>query len=188
MVIVITGTPGTGKTTIAQILAKKLKLEMIPVKKIVERNRGMYEFKKQSGEKVVDLDKLRKKLMDEIKKIKGRSIIIENHLLCDMKLPAKWVFVLRCKPEVLEKRMERRAYSTAKIQENILAEMLDYCTQKARKNYKGKARIVELDTSRRNKKSTVTQMIQIINGTTKKGDKVDYSKQLRKWTLTKKDL
>ena len=38
MIIIISGTPGTGKTTFAKKIAKEKNLEYIDVKKIIEQN------------------------------------------------------------------------------------------------------------------------------------------------------
>ena len=179
--IIITGTPGTGKTIIAETLAKKLGYELIDIKKIVDNNKALYET--QNREKTVDLKKLKKVIMKEITKLEYKNIIIESHLTCEMKLPAKFVFVLRCAPQILKRRLEKRKYSKEKVEENLLAEMLDYCTLLARKNFKGK-QIIEIDTSKRNLENCVEEITKVIKGKKKKIDNVDYSKELKHWALS----
>ncbi len=176
--IIITGTPGTGKTVIAQALAKKIGFELIDIKKIVNENKKIYNM--ENGERVVDLTKLKKLILKEIKQ--DKTVIIENHLLCELRLPAKFVFVLRCEPAILKKRLAMRKYQKKKIEENLLAEMLDYCTQLSRKNYK-KSIVIELDTAKRNVNKCVAEIINVIKGRKKKIDDVDYSKELEEYAI-----
>ncbi|MEK6982436.1 MAG: AAA family ATPase [Candidatus Micrarchaeota archaeon] len=167
--IIITGTPATGKSTIAKVLTKRLGYELIDVKKITK-------------DKEVDVLKLRRKLLQIIKEKNknGKDIIIENHLLCEISLPANIVFVLRTEPGLLKRRMQKRGYSNQKIDDNLLCEMLDYCTQKALDNYKSK--IYDIDTGKRNIESSIKFMLDIIKGKIKKSDKIDFTKQLKKYT------
>ena len=176
MLIVITGTPGTGKTVAARALAKKLNYDLIDVKQIVQQNR-IYRMK--NSEKEVDLKKLKKILIREIRAKKNS--IIENHLLCEIELQADFVFVFRCDPKILEKRMRKRGYKKEKIRENLLAEMLDYCYLKAEKNYLGNP--IEVDTSKRSLNNTVNTIINAIRKNRRKIDNVDYRDQLRRFVV-----
>ena len=57
-IIIITGTPGTGKTALAKILAKELNFKRINLSEIIDKKNlcEAYDEKKQC--KIVDLDKL----------------------------------------------------------------------------------------------------------------------------------
>ena len=55
MRIVITGSPGTGKTVIAKLLAEKMNLELIALKKVVEDNNLLEGIE-------VDISSLKEKL------------------------------------------------------------------------------------------------------------------------------
>ena len=178
--IIITGTPGTGKTTIARILAKKINYNLIDVKDIVNQNKHLYTIEK--GEKLVDLKKLRNLLLKELARSKNN--IIEGHLLCDLSLPFKQIIVFRCNPRTLKKRLEKRKYKKEKIYENLLAEMLDYCLINARKNYKQKyAQIIQVEVSKRSLNATVNIILKAIKEKKKKIDDVDYSDQLKKFVV-----
>lgn len=169
--IIITGTPATGKSTIAKELAKKLNYELIDVKKITKA-------------KEVNINVLRKKLIRLIKTKNNvhNSIIIENHLLCEFSLPANYVFVLRTNPKILQRRMKQRKYSKKKIDENLLCEMLDYCSQKVEENYRSHSKIFEIDTGKRNIESSIKFMLDIINEKIRKSDKVNFKSELEKYT------
>lgn len=169
MRIIITGAPATGKSIIAKKLAEKLKLELIDIKKIVLQ-KGL----SKGAEHEVDIRKL-KTALDFLKR--KRDYIIEGHLACEMSLPADFIFVLRTHPDVLRKRMKKRKYPKKKLEENLMAEMLDYCTQRAEKEY-GK-RPLELDTSAITAEKAAGKIAAAIKQKKKKLDSVNYSKELK---------
>lgn len=166
MKIIITGTPCTGKSTVADILGKKLKLPAVHVTELIKK--GKLGTKK-SGEIEVGLLKLEKTLAKQ-------TGILESHLLCEFSLPNAIVFVLRCDPRALEKRMKKRGYSKQKIRENLECEALDYCTIKAEQKYR-RAKVLDVDATKRTPKQTADKILQIIKRKGK-GDKVDFSKWL----------
>ena len=140
MRLLVTGTPGCGKTVLAQKLARELEAKLVDVNALIEENKI---YKRNSrGEKVVDL----KKLQSIIEKIlvKEKSVVVESHLLCEIQLQCDEIVVLRCNPLVLRKRLQKRGYPAWKIRENVIAEMLDYCLIKAESNYV-KEKIISID-------------------------------------------
>ncbi len=156
MIVLITGVPGTGKTTISKILSKKTGYPLVQTNKLIAE-KGLWG-RVEEGAKVVYIKKLEKLLNSLIKKEK--DLIIEGHLLCDMKLKADYVIVLRTKPPVLRKRQERRRYPKKKIYENLMAEVLDYCTINAEQRYR---KTYEVDTSKGPAKS-VSGCMSILGG------------------------
>lgn len=146
MKIVISGTPGTGKTTVAKILSKKTNLQHIDVNKVVSEH-GLVK------EDIVNIEKLE----EVLKEMEG---IIEGHLTCEMRLNDK-IFVLRCKPDILKQRLLPRNYSKKKLKNNIESEALDYCTIVAEKNYK---KVYEIDTSDRTPEEVAEIILRILAG------------------------
>ena len=144
--LVITGTPGTGKTTLAKGMAKLLGAELINSNREVNKIKA---YTLRGGEKEVKLSKLHahlKKLVSKAEK-EGKSIILEGHILCEFGLPVDKVLVLRCEPRKLEKRLKKRKYSKEKVRGNVLSEALDYCLIKAEANY-GEKQAVEANNTK----------------------------------------
>lgn len=162
MKIVITGTPGTGKTIVADILGKALKKRVVHINDFAKKNRLI--IGKSRGSYIVDLKKLKRKL----ERVDG---VLESHLLCEFPLSNSVVFVLRCDPKVLAKRLMKRKYLKRKIKENLEVEALDYCTINAEKHYK---KVYDVDTTHRTIGQAVKKIIAILKKKSK-ADKVDFS-------------
>ncbi len=134
MRILITGTPGVGKSTIASRLGKALKHKVVSEKTYCEKhNIGKWDSK--TRERVVPISRLEKSLSAYLQK--HEKVIIEGHLSCECRLrPMDAVVVVRLPPDRLEFRLhERRGYSEVKIQDNVLCEGIDYCAKWARRKY-----------------------------------------------------
>lgn len=172
MLLVITGTPGTGKSAVAAALAKRLRAHLVSITELVNEKR-LYSIRNR--EKEVDPKKLGKALKYLLSSVKG-DIVVEGHLASDIRLDADLVVVLRTHPNTLKKRLAPRKYSKAKLAENLLAEMLDYCTLTAGKNYK--CRVLELDTTKKTIKESVDRIVKAIKNNKKTIDEVDYTHEL----------
>jgi adenylate kinase len=93
-----------------------------------------------------------------------KQVIIEGHLAHDFEFDeaVESVIVLRARPNILRKRLNKRKWSDSKIQENIEAEALDLCTFEAVEIHGDK--VNELDTSDLDVDEVAEIIIQIING------------------------
>lgn len=156
--VVLTGVPGTGKTTLAKDIAPSLKAKIIAEKKLSTK-KGIGKWNTQTREFDVNLSALRKEILSHIRKAK-HNLIVDGHLLCELKLPATHVIVTHVSRSILEKRLSIRGYSDVKIQENLFCEEEDYCGGAVKKNYP-RARTLNVLTHRPKKgvKRTVIRWI-----------------------------
>ena len=168
MKIALTGTPGVGKSSIADILEKK-GYRVLRIKDIADKFVIGYDEERQS--KIVDEEK-----MDEyIRKIKEKDVlIIEGHL--SHLLSVDGVILLRCHPEELKKRLEMKGWNEKKIRENLEAEALDIILQRALEKHK---KIWEIDTTGRRVEEIVKEIEEIIKKQPPPNyGKIDYSNWL----------
>ncbi|TRM65746.1 AAA domain-containing protein [Schizophyllum amplum] len=134
-VIVITGTPGTGKTTTAQLLAQEspVPLKHINVGDFVKDN-GLYEeYDEEWQSYLPDEDRL----LDALEPIVAAGGVILDWHSCDA-YPERWpdlVVVLTCDHSQLWERLEKRNYPLKKIQENNEAEIMQTVLTDARESY-----------------------------------------------------
>jgi adenylate kinase len=147
--LVLTGTPGTGKTSIARAIAKKTGAKLIDANALVKRG-GLWANR---AKREADLAALKKEILREIKaSLAAREgFVAEGHLLCEFRVPCDACVVLRCEPRVLSRRLKARGYARRKIAENVLCEILDYCLVRSERAYGARAgaRVIQVDATRR---------------------------------------
>lgn len=162
MIILITGTPGVGKTTVSPILAEKLDAHLININELVDEKHIYTGIDEERGYKIVDLDALFNELDEIIGKIgPDKCIIIEGHLSHFFE-NSDLVIVLRANPDVLRVRMKTKGWKKAKIRENIEAEAIDVCSYEAFEIHEDK--VNEIDTSDIPPEKIADLIIDVING------------------------
>ena len=134
--IIVTGTPGTGKTDVSKKLAYKLKYFYLDVNKIISKYGLSEGYDRKRKTKIIDTNKLNRRLILEIKNInknkKYNGIIIDSHL--SHYLPKKYAdfcIVAKCSIKELNKRLKKKKFHQSKIKENIEAEIFDVCLNEA---------------------------------------------------------
>lgn len=146
--IIITGTPGTGKTTFSKKLSNKLGYPILDVSKFIKNKKLQDGYDKKKRCYIVDTKKLNKEIIKEINKVKKnkpKGIIIDSHL--SHYLSSKYVdlcYVTKCSLKTLEKRLKKKKYYKSKIRENLDVEIFDICYLEALEN-KHKIKIVYTD-------------------------------------------
>ena len=141
MVIIVTGCPATGKTTIAKKISKEKNLKYMDVNNLIKENRLYSYYDKKDKSYVVDVRKLNRFLVNLIRK--DKNIVLDSHLI--HYLPAKYVdecIVTKCNLKELKKRLEKRKYHKEKIRKNLDCEIFDVCRIEALEN-KHKVRVVD---------------------------------------------
>lgn len=161
-VIIVTGSVGTGKTTLSVKLAKKLDFHYIDVNKLIKKYNISEGYDRKRKTKIIDVKKLNKALVKEIglikkismknynkkiqfnknknpiknhKKIFKKGIIIDSHL--SHYLHRKYVdlcIVAKCNLKELKKRLKKKKYTEDKVRENLDAEIFDICLNEAKEN------------------------------------------------------
>lgn len=169
MIISISGTPGTGKTRVSGILAKKLGAKLISLNSFIKRNRLSESYDRKRGAMVVNPKKVSKALEKENKKIKNQEIIIDGHLSHLMR--SDIVFVLRLNPKILEKRLRKKGFSKSKIIENVQSEVLDIIYAEALEN---KAKTMQIDATSKPPAQIAERILNTLRSKKYKSDKVDW--------------
>jgi len=146
-VILITGTPCTGKTTIAKQLVQKLGAEYINLTDFAINHGLTLGEDKERQTTIINEKTMRQKLEETVRKIPNTDVVIDGHYAAAV-VPTEIVsnvFVLRRNPKELKRFMQTRGYANAKLWENLSAEILDSCLIEALQTQQGK--VCEIDTT-----------------------------------------
>ena len=121
MFVALTGTPGTGKTTVGTLLSSQgfgvIHLTDIEKKCVVGQD-------KKRGCQIYDIEVLDRYLHQDSLLMQPNACIVEGHLSHLLSDISK-IIILRCHPDALKKRLQSKGYTSVKIQENLEAEALD---------------------------------------------------------------
>ncbi|MFW9828869.1 MAG: adenylate kinase family protein [Candidatus Thorarchaeota archaeon] len=148
--IIISGTPGCGKTSVAKVLSDTLKAQLLSLNELAISDKFSFEYDIKRKTYIVDIDIFLPYILEKVHKIRQNDppfLIMESHfsdIIPDDLID--YVFILRCDPDELIKRLEKKDYNFQKINENVQAEILGNCIsyfiQKELKNP-----LFEIDTS-----------------------------------------
>jgi adenylate kinase len=152
MRIALTGTPGTGKTTIAALLPYRV----IDINALVKEGLNL-GLDPDRGCLEADMDGLERRL-EEMDADAHEITIIEGHISHYF---SNFAIVLRLDPKRLKKRLEARGYSKKKVRENLEAEALDVILVEAVEYCD---RVDEIDTTNRSPAEVADLVLQIIRG------------------------
>ncbi|MFB6256863.1 MAG: adenylate kinase family protein [Haloplanus sp.] len=148
--VVVTGTPGTGKTTATTLLDA----EVIHLNDLI-REAGLWSERDDDRDSLVaDLDAVRKTIGDW-------SGVAESHLAHH--LNADRAVVLRCRPAVLADRLRDRGADEAKATENAESEALDIVLSEAVDRH-GPDYVYEIDTTDRTPADVAADIGAVVDG------------------------
>ena len=172
MIVATSGTPGTGKSSVREEIARRGYFTL-----------DLSDYAREKGF-VTGVDASRDTEEVDVEAL-GRSIHIEAktaflfghfaHLV-----PANTVIVLRCRPSVLTKRLEARGWPVKKIRENVEAEAIDLITQEA---VRRSPHVFEVDTTSLRPEASASEVLGILQGDTKGHEPggIDWSGEVLSW-------
>jgi len=157
--LALTGTPGTGKTTVTDLLTDDgepgVDLDPIHLNDVLERE-GLYErVDEERDSYVADIEALREHL-------DGRDgVLVESHLAHH--LDADRVVVLRCRPDLLAERLRERGADEDEVTENAESETLDVILGEAVERH-GREAVYEIDTTDRDPAAVAREIEAVVAG------------------------
>jgi len=172
VLIAITGTPGTGKSSACEVLAKR-GYAVVDLDEVARRE-GLVVGRDEARETdEVDVDALRARLQ-----VPAKVAFLKGHY--SHRMDVNLAVVLRCRPTVLRTRLEARGWSAAKVRENVEAEAIDVILQEA----VGRLPFVfEVDTTQATPDDTAEAILTILQGKSKGHEpgSVDWSSEVLSW-------
>uniref|UniRef100_A0A1I8JMI9 Adenylate kinase isoenzyme 6 homolog n=1 Tax=Macrostomum lignano TaxID=282301 RepID=A0A1I8JMI9_9PLAT len=133
--ILVTGTPGTGKSTLCQELANRLaSVTHVCVGEVAKANDYFDGWDEATQCHFLDEDRL---LDDLEERLADGGCVVDYHSA--ELFPERWfqaVFVLRTENSLLYQRLKARNYAEAKVQQNVQCEIFQTLLEEARESYK----------------------------------------------------
>ena len=162
-VILITGTPCTGKTTTAKALTAKLNAEYINLTDYAKTHKLTLGEDEERKTIIINEEKMQTKLAETVNTSNNANIIIDGHYAAAV-TPSNLVtrvFVLRRNPKELKKFMEQCGYTGTKMWENLSAEILDVLLVEAMQSQQDK--VCELDVTGKTVEENIREIIDVLD-------------------------
>lgn len=177
MIIALTGTPGTGKSSAAAILRLR-GFEIIEIRDLAREENLIcgYDVERDSYE--VDISKLDAVLR---RKIQKKDVLVVGHIshlierdIIDM------IVVLRCNPSVLGMRLRNLGWNESKVRENMEAEACDVILIESLERSR---EVYEIDTTSRTPEEVAGCILEILAGEKEKYayGNIDWSEEVLSW-------
>lgn len=131
--ILITGTPGTGKTSTSEVACDMCGARRLCVGEVVKAE-GFHEGQDEFGAMLIDEDPLLDWMEEDLK---SGGVIVEHH--GSALFPERWfdaVVVLTTDNTLLYDRLAARGYPQAKITQNVECEIMQVLLDEARESYR----------------------------------------------------
>src|SRR2546427_9689239 len=116
MLIALTGTPGTGKSSVAGELERRGYF-VLSLDRFAEEHKLVSGFDAGRGTKEIDVEALDREIRVPAKL--GFLVAHYSH-----RLTVNLAIVLRCHPRVLADRLQSRGWAESKVRENVEAETI----------------------------------------------------------------
>jgi len=170
VIIAISGTPGTGKTSITELLKNNFKI--VHLNNLAKEKGCLKGYDRKRKVRIVDYKCLDDKIDDV------SDIVIESHYAHLMHFDV--LIILRTKPDILRKRLIDKGFSIQKINENLEAEALGVISEESMDFLD---RAFEIDTSFITAQVAADLALKII---AERPDeyrigKIDWSEEILKW-------
>jgi adenylate kinase len=151
VLVALTGTPGTGKSSVGDALARR-GYHIVDLD-VTAKELGLAETD-EDGDVVVDVDALASKLH-----VPTKVAVLRGHYA--HRMPANVIVVLRCHPRELWGRLEARGWPAEKIRENVEAEAIDVILQEA---VERGPPVYEVDTTAKTADGSANEVLDILRG------------------------
>ena len=172
MLVAITGTPGTGKSSVCEVLAKRGYV-IVDLDEIARREGLIVGRDEKRGTDEVDVDALREGL-----RIPAKVAFLKSHY--SHRMDVDLAVVLRCRPSVLRARLEGRGWPPEKVRENVEAEAIDVILQEAVARLPF---VFEVDTTKSTPEENAEAILRILLGKTNGHEpgSVDWTSEVLSW-------
>lgn len=162
-VILITGTPCVGKTSVAHLLASKLNAFYLNLTELATNESLILGKDKERDSIIIDEKRMGRRVQELIMQC-DRDVIIDGHYAVSV-VPEQlitYIFVLRRDPVELRNFMEKCGFSGRKLWENLASEILDVCLVEAL-NVHEEGKVCEINSTGKSTEETTKEVLNVLN-------------------------
>ena len=147
-ILIITGTPGVGKTRLARVLSKRMNGSFLDLGSFVRKEKLYSRFDRKGRSYVMDEPRVNRRLGRFFADNAEEDLIVEAHTLGTYmpKNPGMRAIVVRLDPAMLARRLKMRRWYRRKIWENVEAELIDLSLYESIKLL-GRSRVCQIDST-----------------------------------------
>ena len=153
MLVALTGTPGTGKSSVAAELERR-GYTIVLLDRFAEEHKLISGFDEARGTKEVDVEALDREL-----RVPAKLTFLVAHYAHLLRV--NLAIVLRCRPRVLADRLRARGWAERKVRENVEAEAIDVILQEA---VERGPPVYEVDTTAKAADAAANEVLDILRG------------------------
>ena len=172
MRVALTGTPGTGKSSVGAELERR-GYYVVYLDRFAEERKLVSGYDPARDTREVDVEALDREVRVPVKL--GFLVSHYAHLLS-----VNMAIVLRCHPKALVGRLRSRGWAEPKIRENVEAEAIDAITQEAANRVPF---VYEIDTTSAAPEAVAGSVLEILQGKTRGREPghVDWTDEVLSW-------
>ena len=162
-VILITGTPCVGKTTVARQLARQLEAIYVNLTDLAIKDNLIVGEDKDRHTIIVNEAKMRVKLSEMVEAANKADVIVDGHYAAAVMAKEKvdYVFVFRRNPIQLCEFMRKCGFKDQKLWENLASEILDVCLVEALREQEA-AKVCELDVTDKSSEHVLRDVLAVL--------------------------
>ena len=163
-VILITGTPCTGKTSVSKQLSAKLDAMYINLTDLAKTLNLIIGEDKERKTSIINEEEIRAKIAESIDATNKNTVIVDGHYAAAV-VPQRYVtriFVLRRNPIELRSFMEKCGFQGAKLWENLASEILDVCLVEALNEHK-REKVCEVDVTGKTVEDATSEVMAVLD-------------------------
>ncbi len=167
LVVLVTGTPCVGKTSVSKFLAIRLDAVYINLTDLAIKEKLVLGEDRERKSIIFDEVHVRRRVGEIILENLSRNVVVDGHAAGLVpKRFLTYAFVLRRDPVELREFMQKSGFSGRKLWENLACEILDVCLVEALKAY-GEGKVCEVNVSGKSVEDAAGEILEVLKGSEK---------------------